>query len=103
MANEPTNEASNPLSPATSCGPYPATVCSAYDRLVICDHANNCPRNDGVAKDYCSGLKPHLRGYAGEKLCVSGHICCGIKVRCVEVPMPNPSFQGTPHKLAAMR
>lgn len=30
MANEPTNEASNPTSQATSCGSYPATVCSAF-------------------------------------------------------------------------
>ena len=29
MANEPATEASNPPSHATSCGSYPATVCSA--------------------------------------------------------------------------
>ena len=29
MANKPTNEASNQPSQATSCGSYPATVCSA--------------------------------------------------------------------------
>ena len=31
MTDEPTTEASNPPSPATSCGSYPATVCSASD------------------------------------------------------------------------
>ena len=30
MANEPTNEASTPPSRATSCGSYPATVCSDF-------------------------------------------------------------------------
>lgn len=31
MQNEPTAEASNPPSQATSCGSYPATVCSASE------------------------------------------------------------------------
>lgn len=37
MANEPATEASNSPSPATSCGSYPATVCSAVkvDRVWI--------------------------------------------------------------------
>ena len=33
MANEPTTEASNPPSDATTCGSYPAAVCSALAEM----------------------------------------------------------------------
>ena len=67
---------------------------------MICDHKDNCPmKNESkLGVDYCSGLKPHLRGAVLGTPCVDGHICRGIFVRCVEVSTPNTSFQGTPHR-----
>ncbi len=78
-------------STAQAVGRSGRTGCSAQDRLVICDHANDCPMKNQsrLGLDYCSGIKPHLRGYVLDTPCVDGHICRGIPVRCVEVPTPN--------------
>ena len=64
------------------------------DRLVICDHATECPFADERHGDYCSGLKPHLRGYVLDQHCTDEHDCKGVKVKCVEVATPNKALSG---------
>ena len=79
MANEPTNEASNPPSPATPCGSYPATDCSDLKPCPVCgvvpDRSNF--RTAPCDYDYAEGW----RIYCTNRVCPSRPNVCSFNRR----------------------